>query len=86
MTFKGLDIFQYHPKASGVKYSPELEWILAAVWGGYRFFPDFVNLDGWKQSVIVAAYRVYNQIEAVVAEDTAKKQKRVADSMRSKGK
>ena len=57
---------------SGITYSPELEWIAAAVWAHYR--PDdepggFFSLDGERQSMIVAAYETEMQIEAVTAQE-----------------
>lgn len=43
-----------------------LEWILAAVWANYT--PSaFFELDEQWQSTVVAAYRVSQQIESVIA-------------------
>ena len=58
-------------------YSPLLHWILAGVWANYK--PDeFLELEGELQSLIVAAYETNNQIEAVLADDHARKMKREA--------
>lgn len=54
---------------SGVSYSREFEWFLAARWAGYRW-REFRMLDGEEQSHIVAAYRVQMQIEAVLAKES----------------
>lgn len=56
---------------SGISFSTALEWRLAAQWAGYRY-EDFVELEGDLQSAHVAAYRSYQQIEAVLAEAAAK--------------
>src|SRR3989304_1487707 len=53
--FKGRDIRQWRLPDTGVTYSDELDWRLAARWAGYKF-DDFQLLDGEEQSSIVAAY------------------------------
>lgn len=60
---------------SGVTYSKELEWRLAAKWAGYTY-EDFCKLDGERQSDHIAAYRSSNQIEAVLATEQAKRNKK----------
>lgn len=55
---------------SGITYSGELEWRLAARRAGYRWH-DFRELEGEMQSDIVAAYRTEQQIEAVIASEAA---------------
>jgi hypothetical protein len=57
---------------SGISYAPELEWRLAARWNRYKWH-EFQALDGDEQSKLVAAYRVQNQIEAVLAWDNRPK-------------
>jgi hypothetical protein len=57
-----------------VTYAPLLHWIIAAAWANYT--PDeFFELDGEMQSSIVAAYETHSQIEAVLADDHARKMK-----------
>lgn len=73
-----------HVPRSGVTYSRELEWIMAAVWANYKpDETDFFALDGERQSTIVAAYRTHNQIEAVIAYEQVKEARRNA---KKKGK
>jgi hypothetical protein len=63
-----------------------LEYHLAAIWALYQ--PDkFFELDGELQSVIVAAYRASNQIEAVIAREQTKeadRARRRAESAQNK--
>ena len=61
-------MFQHKLKRSGISYRQELEWIFAAQWAHYKL-EEFEQLDGERQSVLVAAYRVSKQIEAVLGED-----------------
>jgi hypothetical protein len=57
--------------------------MLAAIWANYT--PEqFFELEGEAQSLIVAAYRTNNQVEAVVTSEQIKEQKRKA--AKSKGK
>ena len=49
-----------------MRYSPVLEWFLAARWAGLGWFDDFDQLDGDDMAFIVAAYRTNQQTEAVV--------------------
>lgn len=60
-------------------YSPILEWMLAAIWANYQP-TEFFELDGETQSMILAAYEVNGQVEAVLADDHLRKMK--ADSRR----
>jgi hypothetical protein len=52
-----------------------LEWIMAAIWANYKP-TEFFELDGELQSMVVAAYRVHSQIEAVVADEQTKEMKK----------
>lgn len=69
--FKGRDIFSWYVPRSGVAYAPELEWRLAAKDFNYTW-EQFCRLDGQSQSSIIAAYRVHNQVEAVVSHEQIK--------------
>ena len=74
--FRGKNIFRWSTPRGQIKYNnPMIEWVLAAHWGNYTW-TDFRDLDGEDQSLIVAAYRVYNQIEAVMAWYGRKKTRR----------
>jgi hypothetical protein len=67
VTYKNKDVFKWHVPRSGLKYeNPMLEWVLAARWAGYRW-DEFQSLPGDEQSFLIAAYRISNQIEAVVS-------------------
>lgn len=59
---------------SGIAYAPELEWIFAARWAGYKL-EEFRALEGQDQSELLAAFRASNQIEGVVAWDNRPKAK-----------
>jgi elongation factor P hydroxylase len=59
-----------------VRYSAQLEWRLAAQWAGYRFYGEFDQLDGEQQSDIVAAYRAFHQISAVLDYEAEREMKR----------
>lgn len=61
---------------SGIRYSLVLEQFLAARWAGLEWFSTWDALDGDDMAFVVAAYRASNQIEAVVAWDTHRKNKR----------
>ena len=55
--------------------APEFEWLMAAHWGNHTW-PEFCELDGEQQSVIVAAYRCKIQMDAVLDHERAKELKR----------
>jgi hypothetical protein len=64
---------------SGVTYSEQLEWDLAAIWANYRPDDDpggFYALDGEMQSRIVAAYETHLQIEGVITNEQNEAAKR----------
>ena len=69
--YKRVDLFDWKVPLSGVEYSVELEWRLAARWAGYRF-DEFQILDGEEQSENVAAYRIAMRIEAVLNMEQAR--------------
>lgn len=50
---------------SGLTYTRDLEWRLAAHWAGYRRFADFAALPGEEQSEVVAVYRAESRMRAV---------------------
>lgn len=75
-TYKGRSIFEYRAPRSGLQYSGDLEWRLAARWGGYKYFDEFLELDGRRQSDIVATYRCEMQMGAIVAHEQAKAMRR----------
>jgi hypothetical protein len=52
-----------------------LEWIQAAHWSNHTI-ETFFELDGDKQSFIVASYRAVHQIDAVMSNEQVKKNKR----------
>lgn len=75
-----------HVPRSGVTYTKELEWTLAAVWANYKpDESDFFAMDGEIQSRVIAAYRTHNQIEAVISYEQVKEARRNARKNR-KGK
>lgn len=49
-----------------MSYTPFLEWRLAAQWANYTW-EQFEALEGDQQAGVVASYRAFNQIEAVLA-------------------
>jgi hypothetical protein len=53
---------------SGVTYTNELEWRLCAAWANYRF-EDWLELDLDEMVGHIAAYRLQNQIDGVLAVD-----------------
>lgn len=57
---------------SGVTYSRELEWRLAAAWANYTW-EQFCELDGEQMSAHIAAYRTQNQIDSVLAVDRSRR-------------
>lgn len=74
-TFRGRDIFGYHVPRSGASYGSEFEWREAARWSLHTW-EVFELLDGEEQSAIVAQYRVHHQLEAVIAHEQAREQRR----------
>lgn len=70
--YRGEDVFKIHVKSSGISYTPLLEWRLAAQWANYTW-EGFEALDGEHQSAVVATYRAYHQIEAVLNKITDEK-------------
>lgn len=75
MRFKGRDIFKCRVPRSGLTYSTEFEWVLAAQWAHYKQ-EEFRELEGDEQSRIVAAYRCHMQAEAVVHHEMQRKMDR----------
>jgi elongation factor P hydroxylase len=59
-----------------VKYSSQLEWRLAAQWAGYRWYGEFDRLDADQQSDVIATYRAFHQISAVLDYDHEREMKR----------
>lgn len=51
---------------SGLTYSTELEWRLAAHWAGYRRFETFRALPADEQAELIAVYRTQARMGAVV--------------------
>ena len=84
MTYKGCDVFDMSVPRSGISYSPELEWLLAAHWGMLSE-KQFFELPGEEQSYIVAGYRCYNQMEAVLANEQRKDTQRQQKNPSGKG-
>lgn len=62
-------------KRSGISYAPELEWIFTSQWAHYKY-EEFEALPGYRQAALVAAYRIKQQMEAVLAEVSARELKR----------
>lgn len=54
-----------------------MEWRLAAAWANYTW-EQFCELDGEQMSAHIAAYRVHNQIEALLAHVQAGELRRAA--------
>lgn len=50
---------------SGLTYTTELEWRLAAHWAGFRRYRSFAALPVDEQNEIVATYRAALRIQAV---------------------
>lgn len=73
LTFKGSDAFELHVPRSGFRYTQQLEMRLASQWAGYKYWDEFVNLDGDIQSDIVATYRANNQIQGLLAYEMKKR-------------
>ncbi len=61
-----------------------LHWIIAAKWANYQT-DRFFELPGWLQSLIVAAYETYTQMEAVQAEQERVKMARANRPRKGKG-
>ena len=72
--FKGRDVFSLYVPRSGVSYDRTLEFILAAVWAGYKL-NEFFDLEQEFQEVVVAAYQTNMQIESVLSYESYKKSK-----------
>lgn len=67
-TYRQQPLQAYRLPSSPLSYAPQLEWILAAQWMGYRLFHDWQELDGDQQSLIIAAYREQLLIHAVLTD------------------
>jgi hypothetical protein len=75
VTFKRRPIFEYRVPRSGISYSREFEWREAAHWAGY-LWEEFCELDGDDQAAIIAHYRAHLQLEAVLAQDQERRNRR----------
>lgn len=82
-TFKGKNIFEIWVPRSGIKYSFELEWELAAQWAGYRF-EDFIQIPTDQQARHIAAYRCEQQIKAVLSQEQAREARAKANAAKNK--
>jgi hypothetical protein len=60
-----------HVPLSGLSYAPQLEWRLAAAWAHYPYH-QFQRLEGAEQARIVAAYRLKNKMDALLAHEQLK--------------
>lgn len=85
MRFRGRNAFEIKVPRSGISYSTELEWRLAAQWAGYKF-GEFQALDGDEQSDIIATYRANFQASAVVSYEQAQEMKRRAKKPKASSK
>jgi len=56
---------------SGLEWDSEVEWRQAAAWANYTF-ENFQLLSGELQSAHVAAYRISQHAEAVIAHENAR--------------
>ena len=75
VTFHGLNLWDLHPPQSGMQiHTPELTWILAAVWAN-ETLASFRALPEDDQALIIAAYVTDRQMQAVLA-DAAQQQRR----------
>lgn len=62
-----MEIFQHPTRASGIRYgNAETEWILASIWANHTYI-DFRDQPVEYQEKIIAAYRVRQQIDAVLS-------------------
>lgn len=71
VTYLGRPIDVIHTKRSGVSTSFEYEWRVAAQWANYTQ-EQFEELDGSRQSTIIALYETAMQAEAVLGEAALK--------------
>lgn len=78
MRYRGRAVFGMRVPRSGITYTQEFEWRLAAHWAGFRRFRQFEALSAEEQSEIVATYRAAVQMQAVVENETARQMKREA--------
>jgi hypothetical protein len=67
-----------------MSFSRELEWIFAAEWANYPVM-SFFDLPGWQQSMVLAAYQIKNQFEAVQAYEQEKESRRATSKAKSGG-
>ena len=65
-------MFGFRVTRSGVTYSEQLEWVLAAIWANHTP-QSFRELEGSEQAEILAAYETNTQIEAVIATENQRK-------------
>lgn len=71
VTFHGTNIWTLHPPQSGLRIeTPELTWMLAAVWAN-ETLTSFRALPDDDQALIVAAYLTDRQMAAVLADAQA---------------
>lgn len=83
--FRRRDIFEYKTPRSGISYtSAALEYINAAHWD-QQSYEEFCMLEPDDQAVIVAAYRVSMQMEAVIAVEQARQARSIARRRRGAG-
>lgn len=70
--YKGRDIHTVHTKRSGVTLGEEYVWRVAAQWAHYTQ-EQFEELDGTRQSTVIALYSTAMQTEAVLSEAASKR-------------
>lgn len=75
-TWKGEDLMAVRTPRSGIAYGPLLESDLAAQWWNVANPEAFDALSVPTRARMVAAYRIHGQIQAVLAQDQARKQER----------
>lgn len=71
--YHGRDVHTIHTKRSGATLGAEYVWRIAAQWGHYTQ-EQFEELDGARQSTVIALYETAMQTEAVLSEAASKAQ------------
>lgn len=72
-------MFAIRVPRAGLAYSDVYEWREAARWvggGTPRYWEEFCELESDEQSAIVAHFQTHRQIDAVLAKDAARRNKR----------
>lgn len=74
----------YHLPSSGVTYAPLFEWVLTSVWAGIDW-DRFIKLPPRDQSILVAAYREKQRLDATLEYREQKRAKNAQPKPKKKG-